>query len=205
MQSENTWEYWRGVYYLQILTALFIGVFLLFPWHQEHGTGLQLMNKALTTMLAFGLPFNYELVPVSVWWIVWAIPGVSLLLAIRAYLGLMLHGLPEQANYALLAAALLAFGTGWYILNFYDDLLIGFWLEVVNLAIMICALLFETSLPEDKPARPYNIGPTLSEYEAAIAEQAPAPLTFSPICPECGAANALQAQICQACKASLYR
>jgi ribosomal protein L40E len=199
METESTWQYWRGAYYLQILITLFIFAFLLFPWHQEHGTGLQLMNKALTTMLAIGHPFDPSYVPVSVWWIVWAIPGISLLLAIRAYLGLMMHGLAEQRQLALLAALGLGLGTAWYIVNFYEHLLIGFWLEVANLAIMILAILFESSLPEDKPQPRYHLGPTLSEYEAALARQ-----TFSPICPQCGALNHLAAEICQACGGSLY-
>lgn len=191
-------RYWYSAYVMQLTAVVSMFVAMLLKWHTEHGTGLSLMNKALTTTIKFGLdPFNPDEIPVSHWWIVWIIPLIGVALGMRSIVGVMFKRLKGQAILAGLLGFFAIVSSAWYIFNFHRDLLIGFWMEMVALGILLVAVVIEFLLPDHTPYEQYilHLPPDHPERIAS---------GYTKVCDICGTHNDLDAKICRDCHSRLF-
>jgi hypothetical protein len=79
---------WRlAAYLIEVGAVLALNLALLLPWTSEHGCGLAILRLAWDSRVAMGMPFNFRLVPISQWWIMWLLPMGGMLLVARAILG----------------------------------------------------------------------------------------------------------------------
>jgi len=191
-------RYYLRVYAIQLIAALMMQAAIPLRWHTEHGAGARVLQKALDTRLAFGLadPFNPDYIPVSQWWIVWCIVGIGGVFGLRAAVGFLLLRLETNPRLigALVLLMLLAFG--WYLANFYDEILLGFWAELFAAITLILALGLEHILPSDSPQERRLQALPLDHPERIAAG-------YYVTCPYCGEINEFGEKACWRCQTYL--
>jgi|GEM_PF-4000024 len=197
MPQSEMQKYWTYTYWLQIVAM--ISMFLAMPlqWHTEHGTGLSLMQKAIDTTIQFGLdPWNPDEIPVSQWWIVWIIPLIGLTFGLRATNGLIFKQLRGQRILVSLLIFVITVATLWYIATFSEDLLIGFWAEILSLVLLIIALFVEMTLPDYTPEE-YHLRRLAPDHPDRLTEG------YYRVCMTCGEFNDFDHKVCHSCGATL--
>jgi hypothetical protein len=198
--------YWRQTYFVQLSAALMMFLAMPLQWSSEHGTGLQLLNKALDTTIAIGLnPFRPNYIPVSQWWIVWIIPALGALLGLRAINGLIFTQLEGKQYFVRVITLAMLLASGWYGAAFSPSLQIGFWIEMVAAWTLIAAVWLELWLLEFAPvfAEQHTRFVAPPDPDQVAAPSQPTPTPPSPICGQCGHVNSLIATTCQQCGAAL--
>lgn len=196
--------YWRQTYIVQIVAALMMFLAMPLQWSSDHGTGLELMNKALDTTIGMGIdPFNPKQVPLSQWWIVWIIPALGAILGLRAVNGIIFKQLEGKQFFTRAVTIAMFMASGWYAAVFSPTLKTGFWIEMVAAWTLIVAVWLELWLIEFMPIESKRrfVAPSEPEQVAASSQASPA---YHPICAACGHLNPLGTAQCQQCHQSLY-
>lgn len=190
--------YHQLTYGLQFIAALNVLVALFLPWHTEHGTALELMQRPLEN---FHFPYSLF----SPWVLLWGLPPVALVSLLRGASGIfdgqaMGRWLVIRLSFAASIAMswyYLIFGAEVDSLNIIGQIRFGYWLTVSSLVILTLLILTEWLLPQHDPHL---------VHLTQLAEDDPERLWEGHYraCPYCGSPNDPQSRRCSFCGIVLF-
>ena len=188
----------RFAYSLEVGAAFALLLSLALPWSTLIGSGLDVMQLAIETKIAFGLdPFHPNYLPVSHWWIIWIIPLVAVAFLIRGIMGIFTPPMTEGVYVTWILLVFMLVSTAWYAAAFYEELEVGFWLSAMACGILAASTVVEFLIPEK----------TFEErYLETLPPDHPDRIwagDYKP-CPNCGEPNNHDDKRCRSCGVPIY-